>query len=740
MKRFLCLLMAVVLCLPFFIFSAYAETEVLMGDLDGDGGLTTKDALKVLKIASCQIIPTTKEKELSDMNSDGVITLDDVYQVLHKLLAPESDAWYINSLLEAGFPLSYAEPLLALHKKYPQWEFEPFKTGLKWSDAVSGENSPHKKQLIEKNVDEIWKCQCSSCKGVIQEGSTWVSASREAVEYYLDPRNFLTDNYIFQFETTAYDEDQTIEAVEAILKPTWMYQSEITYLDALGATKTYKLDGVTIKYSEAIMKAAKENGMSAYYLASKIVQEVGSSTSSYAGGSSGKKAPYNGIYNYYNIGAYTGVVDGLKWANGYMQTSAEATLYKTASTSGTAVKTLAKGTELYYIGKSGSFYRVKAKVDSTEYTGYISTGSVSMSTSYGRPWTNPYQTIYYGAQYIYKSFSQYQFTGYLQKFNVNAESGKLYNHEYMANIRAAAAESNKVFKAYDSNGILSSKRVFSIPVFEGMPNANSGNEDRFVATVPVLKSTAKTKTSITLDWTKVLDATGYQIYKYDAENDKYVKLTNASGQAYTESSLKAGESYKYKVRAYKKNADGTYSYSAFSTVLTVTTKSDTTTPSGTTTASKTGVVKISEGNLNIRASASTSGDVVIKVQNGQAVTITGVSGEWYKVSLVYNGITYNGYAHSDYIVVDEQVTQSKETCPYAEPTSTVLSGSSGDSVRWVQWHLYKLGYIEETGIDGAFGPATLAAVKELQTDEGLDVDGKVGPATRTAIISAYAKL
>ena len=94
--------------------------------------------------------------------------------------------------------------------------------------------------------------------------------------------------------------------------------------------------------------------------------------------------------------------------------------------------------ELYYIQKVDDFYRASATVEGTKYTGYIPVSNVSLTTSYGRPWTSPYKSIYYGAEYIYNGYSQYQFTGYLQKFNVNADSGKLYNHEYMANIRAAA--------------------------------------------------------------------------------------------------------------------------------------------------------------------------------------------------------------------------------------------------------------------------------------------------------------
>jgi beta-N-acetylglucosaminidase len=242
-----------------------------------------------------------------------------------------------------------------------------------------------------------------------------VSASEDAVAYYLDPRNFLNEEYIFQFESTLYDESQTQDAVETIIRNTWMYNSYITYLDASGNSLSYTENGQPIKYSEAIMKAAKDSGMSAYYLASKIVQEVGSTTSSSAGGSSGKCSPYNGIYNYYNIGAYTGALDGLSWANGYMKTSSSTTLYKSAGE--TTLCTVPSDNTLYFMGEAGNFYKVKTTVSGTSYTGYVSKSAVSISTSYGRPWDNPYKSIYYGAKYIYSGFSEYQFTNYLQKFN-----------------------------------------------------------------------------------------------------------------------------------------------------------------------------------------------------------------------------------------------------------------------------------------------------------------------------------
>ena len=131
--------------------------------------------------------------------------------------------------------------------------------------------------------------------------------------HYMDPRNFFDEKHIFQFESTAYNAKQTKAGVETILSPTWMHNSLINYLTTNG--KTHKNYDSKTKYSDAILAAAKNSGMSAYYLASKIVQEVGS-TKATTGGASGNRAPFIGIYNYYNIGAYSGAMDGLEWAAG----------------------------------------------------------------------------------------------------------------------------------------------------------------------------------------------------------------------------------------------------------------------------------------------------------------------------------------------------------------------------------------------------------------------------------------
>lgn len=789
----------------------------LLGDLDGDGKVTTVDARTILKMAAGQITPTPSQKTLADMNSDGIISVMDARDALYAAIGNYTDEEYTELLLNKGFPKSYVEDLLDLYRKYPQWEFEPFITNLDWQEAVEGERTPHNKQLIERSVIAAYKCSCSLCDGVIQESGGWVSASQTAVERYLDPRNWLTEQHIFQFEYNVYDKGQNTEVIESILKDTWMHDSCITYYDGLGNTVTYTENGKTPKYSEVILKAAKDSGVSAYYLASKIVQEVGSDKSSYAAGSSGKESPYNGIYNYYNIGANTGAGDGLRWANGYMKTSSSAKMYKTASTSSSVVCNVPSGVSLYYIAKSGSFYQVSATVSGTKYTGFVPASSVSVSTSYGRPWSSPYQSIYYGAQYIYSSFSTYQPTGYLQKFNVNPASGNLYYNEYMANVRAAAFESESTYEAYLECGILGQKKVFQIPVFKNMPYGDLFESERFTGYSPVVSCNLSSTNSITLTWTPVEGALGYQVFKYDAAQGKYV-LNYTTSTTYTDSTLTPGKIENYLVRAYKKDASGNYVYSAYSAKFygvcspatptslvkvsvtdssaslkwnpvanctgyyvyryditsggyeyvggtTSTTFTDSGLLSGTnykykvraysktesmvawssysaalditttgTAPTQIGTVNVSDW-LNVRSEPNTSASVVAKVTDGFKLYIIGTSGDWYKVTFTLEGEKYTGYVHSDYVTASP--IEQKEACPYTEPTATVRQGDSGNSVKWVQWYLYKLGYLSASGVDGSFGPTTLAAVKSFQSDKGLTVDGLVGSGTRTALKNAY---
>ncbi len=70
-------------------------------------------------------------------------------------------------------------------------------------------------------------------------------------------------------------------------------------------------------------------------------------------------------------------------------------------------------------------------------------------------------------------------------------------------------------------------------------------------------------------------------------------------------------------------------------------------------------------------------------------------------------------------------------CPYAEPSSNLTVNSSGNGVKWLQWHLNNLG--GKLAVDGTFGAKTKAAVIAYQKEHNLAADGIVGGATRKSL-------
>ena len=76
-------------------------------------------------------------------------------------------------------------------------------------------------------------------------------------------------------------------------------------------------------------------------------------------------------------------------------------------------------------------------------------------------------------------------------------------------------------------------------------------------------------------------------------------------------------------------------------------------------------------------------------------------------------------------------------CPYSEPAKPVRYGAKGNEVKWLQWHLDRLG--EKLTIDGSYGMLTRLAVLRFQKGRQLDPDGIVGPKTRAALRKAVGQ-
>jgi beta-N-acetylglucosaminidase len=314
-----------------------------------------------------------------------------------------------------GFPESYKVCLRQLHALYPNWEFKAYHTGLEWNTVITEESIPGK-NLLPNTKSVEWKSLESGAYNwkndsfTIYDGSTWVTASKAAIEYYMDPRNFLTKEGIFQFELLKYQSDyQNLKGVENILKGTAMYNTYYTFTDENGVIQQYT-------YAETFMKAAEYSGVSPYHLASRVKQEVVTGATTLSNSVSGTYSGYEGLYNFYNIGANDSagggaIANGLKYA------------------------------------KNGSSNSVN-------------------NALYLIPWTNQYRSIVGGSHFLGGSYiNRGQDTIYLQKFNVTPLS--TFFHQYMTNVEAPWAEAKKVLTAY--NGMADSPIVFSIPIYLGMP-------------------------------------------------------------------------------------------------------------------------------------------------------------------------------------------------------------------------------------------------------------------------------
>lgn len=206
-----------------------------------------------------------------------------------------SDADFESYMTKQCFPESYKPYLRKLHEQHPKWIFTAQKLGVDWNTALK-EECVVGRNLVHSSALASWK---SMEKGAYDfnggywyglDGS-WVAASKEIIMYYMDPRNFLNDTYIFMFENQSYDSSyQTESGVKTILADTFMSGS-YTCPDT---KKKYT-------YSQTFMDAAKKSGVSPYHLASRCRNEQGVNG---APQSLGTVKGYENYFNFFDIQAY----------------------------------------------------------------------------------------------------------------------------------------------------------------------------------------------------------------------------------------------------------------------------------------------------------------------------------------------------------------------------------------------------------------------------------------------------
>lgn len=192
------------------------------------------------------------------------------------------------ALSEAGFPASYWGGLCKIKEAHPNWNFVAQKTNTNWIDAVNGE-SPCGWNLIygsEANsgfIDTTCKAYDSGYVGILPSG----------VAYYMDPRNFFSERYIFQFLHLGYDEkfnDIYLTGVKSIIGNAEFYK--------------YHFD-IGNDLSELIRVAGSDLNVSPIFISARVLNELGSHTTLYnlySGIYTGFDNLYYGYYNFYNIG------------------------------------------------------------------------------------------------------------------------------------------------------------------------------------------------------------------------------------------------------------------------------------------------------------------------------------------------------------------------------------------------------------------------------------------------------
>lgn len=346
---------------------------------------------------------------------------------------------YEETLKNKGFPSSYIPYLVKLHSQHPNWTFNAVQTNLSWQNVVSGESGRNyiSGTYLNNKINSLYQ------QGPSPE-TNWFIATDAVNAYYLDPRNFLTEKFIFMFEDLHYNygtgNKRELDKNSQITKEYYNTISQIF------GPNSYMNNEEYIYY---FIEAGFEANVNPVYLASLSKQEV-TSTDTTNGSISGNYSqsyidpvgriiPLTGFYNYYNIRAY--------WSGS-----------NAPITMGLA----------YACGKDCGF-----------------------DNTFGRPWNTREKAIKGGANWIADGYiSENQHNIYFKKFNTHPNSGyNAFSHQYQTNVTAPTSEAITTYEAYKNMNLLNTAFVFDIPIYQNMPEVVSlpdiANTDNYLTQIMI---------------------------------------------------------------------------------------------------------------------------------------------------------------------------------------------------------------------------------------------------------------
>ncbi|MBQ8214353.1 MAG: hypothetical protein IJZ80_10115 [Clostridia bacterium] len=390
----------------------------------------------------------TAVKRISKITLSLILILALSFSVIYRLIVDTSGneryfsgaaEEYCQGLIEAGFPSDYAIALTELHMLHPEWTFIPLDiTGQKstytWSYVIEQETvNPETNLIPASNTYSAYHHETNKEK----YDSGYYQASVAAVEYFMDPRNFLNETDIFQFFDLASGTDASIQAIEAVLIGTFMQNAVLE-------------NGLS--YAAFFQKLGIELGVNPVYLAVKARQEQGVAGSSpIISGTCGTK-----LWEFYRD------------QKQYSDTGSQIV----PPTSGYSEESL-KALDGYY-----NFYNIKASGTGLFKIYYnamqrAKTGTEEMKNIWGgnASWNTKWKSIYGGAHVLKENYvDRYQSTVYLQKFNVDSRSDRNFYGQYMQAISGGLNEARSLFQSFASIDSLDAAYTFLIPIYEGMPS------------------------------------------------------------------------------------------------------------------------------------------------------------------------------------------------------------------------------------------------------------------------------
>ena len=491
----------------------------------------------------------------------------------------------------AAFPESYKPLLRELHKTHPNWTFIPFDTGLDW-DVVLKNQMKLSRNLMPNGIMGIngkWFKTPTSWKDITINGSYswtandwvelcgggWVQASTEAVEYIMDPRNWITEENVFAFEMLSFNEDyQTYEVIKSMMENTFMdcdyaivggtepespketetttSGTESSENSETATDETFSSDGETTESVDTIAGNTEQT--------TDTVQPRKSEQTTNLEEQSGENLTTESEGDTTKESSEENTTEDISESEQEEGETTEPTTETPIKKGKTYAEVLLEAGKLYgvspihlcarliqekgrgvYNSETGQ-YELKDKLatgrvgsDGKIYYNFFNIGANGSTTdavlqngtneAQKEGWDSQYKAIMGGASKVANNYIKIgQDTVYFQKFSV-VNPAYYYWKQYMQNLLAPVNEGYNMRKTYMENGILESDFVFRIPIYNNMPEEicpqpeGDGNPNYKLNAISVAGITIDNKAqNLTLTPTFNMDVDTYSvIVPYDIE-------------------------------------------------------------------------------------------------------------------------------------------------------------------------------------------------------------------------------